>query len=97
MEEKLKLANEDLQRLTFELLRARQSEGNERVGIAAQALQQRLEIAEERAQVAEENASRLESKRVVAEQMVASMKNAMQDAQNKEKEEEENKTVNSRI
>ena len=39
MEEKLKLANEDLQRLTFELLRARQSEGNERVGIAAQALQ----------------------------------------------------------
>ena len=93
MEEKLKLANEDLQRLTFELLRARQSEGNERVGIAAQALQQRLEIAEERAQVAEENASRLESKRVVAEQMVASMKNAMQDAQNKEKEEEEEEAI----
>jgi len=89
MEEKLKLANEDLQRLTFELLRARQSEGSERVGIAAQALQQRLEIAEERAQVAEENASRLESKRVVAEQMLASMKLALKDAQKKQEEEAE--------
>ena len=88
MEEKLKLANEDVQRLTFELLRARQSEGNDRVGIAAQALQQRLEMAEERAQVAAENASRLESKRVVAEQMLASMKRAMKDAQKKQEEEE---------
>ena len=89
MEEKLKLANEDVQRLTFELLRARQSEGNDRVGIAAQALQQRLEMAEERAQVAAENASRLESKRVVAEQMLASIKRAMKDAQKKQEEEEE--------
>ena len=87
----MKLANEDLQRLTFELLRARQSEGNERCRIAAQALQQRLEIAEERAQLRKKNASRLESKRVVAEQMVASMKNAMQDAQIKKRKKKKKK------
>jgi hypothetical protein len=81
MESKLKLVNEEVQRLTVELIRARQSEGIDRVGIAAQALQERLDSAEERAQFAQENASRLESKRAIAEQMLATMKRALAESQ----------------